>query len=205
MQVKTLSSGDGYAKFGKGENAYIKPIEITPGVNDYADEDDETDQQLNFVFQAKSAEEGDIGRIPGYINSKITIQEDDNFSSNLGKLLQAAGKLEAVLKDVGLDEETIEAIKAGDDRCFAADEQDNQELFAAVVNRLDNVDDLVLKAGTKFAGDDEDYSKVKDIIERVDKDVPPPQDSDESAAEAEDADAEGADADADAGEQPVSA
>jgi hypothetical protein len=195
MGVKTIESGDGYAKFGKGENAYIKPIEIEPGVNDYAGDDDDTDRQIDFVFQAESAEEGEAGRIPGYLSSKITIQEDDNFSSNLGKLLQAAGKLESVLGDLGIDDETIQAIKDGDKRYVAETPEENQDLYAAVVTRLNEVDDLVVKAGTKFAGDDDDYSKVKDIIERVDKDVRiPDDDKDESEAEAE----ETADADDDA-------
>lgn len=193
MGVKTIESGDGYAKFGKGENAYLKPIKITPGINEYADEDDDTDQQLDFVFQAKSAEEGDTGRIPGYFSAKITIQEDDNFSSNLGKLLEAAGQLEAVLGDLGIDEDTIEAIKAGDKRYVAETEAENQDLYAAVVSRLDEVDDLVVKAGTKFAGDDDDYSKVKEVIERVEKDVPLPESDDGADADADTADAENAD------------
>lgn len=184
MQTRTIPSGDGYAKLGKGENAYVKIIDITPDVNDYAGEDDDTDRQLKFIFQAKSAEEGTVGRIPAYFNSKITIRDDDEWSSNLGKLLKYAGVLEDVMRDVGLSEEKIEEIMDGEDLAYASDGDQNAELHEAVVTRLSEVDDLVLKAGTSFAGDDDDYSKVSDILERAEGvDVPMPDEDDDARAE----------------------
>lgn len=189
MGVKTIDSdGGGYALFDKGENVYIKPTKIEPGWNDR-----ENEPQLVFRFRAISTEDsdGEPGTIPGYLSSKITIQSDEDFNSFLGNLLVAAGVAEAVLDDIGVDEDDIEGILDPDDdrRYEAEDEKENQALYAAVVSRLSELDNLVLKAGTKQAGKDNDYSKINGIYKRVEKD-PFPDEDDDGSGDAESGDDE---------------
>lgn len=188
MGVKTIDSNGGFAKFGKGDNVYLKPAQIDTGYNDYQDE-----PQLECTFLAVPTDGGEQGQIPGYLSSKITIQEDDNFSSNLGKLLIAADKLEAVLADLGLDDETIEAIKNGEMRYEAETESENTDLYSAVVTHLSQLNGFVVKGGTKY-NKGEDFSKVNDIYGRVDEDpFAETGDAAESDSDAESADAESSD------------
>ena len=161
------SNNSAYAKFGKGDNAYIKPLKINKGWNDHQNQ-----PQLVFKFQAVSTEGGESGVIPGYISSKITVQEDENFSSHLAKLLNAVDKTEAVLRELGIEDELVERIMdpSDDTRYEAETEEENQELYEAVLKHLADYGEFVLKAGTKLAGKDNGYSKVNDIHDLVEKD-----------------------------------
>lgn len=189
MGVKNLDSDGGFAKFGKGDNVYFKLTKIDTGWNERDDA-----PQLPAGLTAVPVEGGEPGTIPAYFSSKITIQEDDDYSSNLGKLLSAVDKVEPVLADLGISDDVIEEIMDGKKRYEAENEQENAALFEAVVDHLSEVD-AVWKGGTKFGGDN-DYSKLVDVIDTVDKN--PFSDDPADSTTSEESDTEAADAEDDA-------
>ena len=151
------NDGEGFAKFRQGDNAYIKLKQIKPEKDSYEGQDY---QQLAMRFSAQK--EGDSqqqGTLPGWFNSKITIKESEEHTSALGNLLDKAEVLDEVLEDLGADEETIEAIKNGEERFTAENSEENQELGKAVASALKGV---VLRAGTKH-NSSSDYSIVKSV------------------------------------------
>lgn len=189
MGVKTFESNGGYAKFGKEDNVYFKLKNIKPGWNDREDE-----PQLEGTAQAVPVEGGEPGTIPFYFSSKITLLEDDNYSSNTGKLLREVGKARAVLSDLDVSEEHIKEIldESENTRYEAETKQENSALFEAIVEHLKDLD-AVWKGGTMYGGDGE-YSKLTKVVEAVEKnpfaDDPAEQTASDDDAESEAADAE---------------
>ena len=100
--------------------------------------------------------------------------------------------LKDVLRELGADDDLVDAIEAGDKRYEAQDEEENQELMQAVAKHIGG---KVLRAGSKWNGDEE-YSKVTEFYELSDKDPfsGDPTDSTDAAAD----ESEAADADDDA-------
>lgn len=100
-----------------------------------------------------------------------------------------------MLSDLGVPDEVITDIKAGEKRFEAETEEENVDLWEAVLEHLKDVENFVVKGGTILAGDNDDYSKANEIYERVEKDPfaddPAEQTaSDETDAEAADAEDE---------------
>lgn len=185
MGFEEVSSNSGYTDFGKGANLIIKPQKLEHDRGEYKGEEY---FQLHFVFDAVPENGGEQGRAPAWLSSKITIKESDEHTSGLGKFLQAAEKLEPVLRDLGASDELIQEIKDGDERYIAKSEDENRELMEALAK---NIDGVVLRAGSKLNSNGE-YSVVKEFYEIVDNDPFANADDD---AESESADEEAADDD----------
>ncbi|SDX28402.1 hypothetical protein SAMN05443574_12439 [Haloarcula vallismortis] len=162
-----MSDGEGgFHLFDKGKNAYIKIHGLEPDTGQYQGNEY---QQFQMVFDAVSETDSeDVGRIPFYPSSKITIQDTAEHTSDLGKLLRAAGILEDVLSELLESEEDVEAVVEGDARYVAENHEENVELGQAIAQHLK---DKVLVAGTKLNNEnDPDYSLVKDPHRLADSD-----------------------------------
>lgn len=188
MGFEEVSSNSGYTDFGKGANLIIKPQKLEHDRGEYKGEEY---FQLHFVFDAVPENGGEQGRAPAWLSSKITIKESDEHTSGLGKFLQAAEKLEPVLRDLGASDELVQEIKDGDERYIAKDEDENRELMEAIAK---NIDGVVLRAGSKLNGNEE-YSVVKEFYEIVDNDPFANADEDGAESESESADDEDSDDD----------
>lgn len=162
MGFQEVSNGEGYIKFGKGENVLARVANIDHGRDEYQGNEY---FQLEFVFDAVGETSDDEGRIPAWIASKITIQESEEHTSRLGKLLQAAGILEDVLHELGADEERVQAIEDGEERFEAETQDENLALMEAVAK---HIDDRVIRAGTGHNSKGE-YSVAKDFYEEADE------------------------------------
>jgi len=159
MGFETLddNDGEGFAKFREGDNAIIELKQIKPEKDSYEGEEY---RQLAMRFDAVlETDEDEVGVIPGWFNSKVTIKESDEHTSFLGNLLEKAEVVDQVLGELGADEETIEAIKAGEQRFTAEDSDENEALGKAVASALKGVR---LRAGTKHNSGG-DYSIVKSV------------------------------------------
>jgi len=179
MGFETLddNDGEGFAKFREGDNAIIQIKQIKPEKDSYEGEEY---RQLAMRFDAvleTNQEEG--GVIPGWFNSKITIKESDEHTSFLGNLLDKAEVVDQVLGELGADDETIEAIKSGNQRFTAENSDENEALGKAVAKALKG---KKLRAGTK-QNSGGDYS----IVDAVHG---PADDSDEQSEQEESEDKE---------------
>jgi hypothetical protein len=175
MGFEDVNSGDGYTQFEKGTNVLIKPAELDHGQDSYQGEEY---YQLEFVFDAVPENGGEQGRVPAWLTSKITIGDSEEHTSNLGKLLRTTGILDDVLKDLGADDDLVAAIKAGDKRFEATNDEENEHLMQAVAKAIGGI---VLRAGTKW-NSGEEYSVAKDFYGVSDED-PFADDADEADAE----------------------
>jgi hypothetical protein len=159
MGFETLddNDGEGFAKFREGDNAIIQLKQIKPEKDSYEGEEY---RQLAMRFDAVlETDDEEVGVIPGWFNSKVTIKESDEHTSFLGNLLEKAEVVDQVLGELGADDETIEAIKAGEQRFTAEDSDENEALGKAVAKALKGVS---LRAGTKH-NSGSDYSIVKSV------------------------------------------
>lgn len=188
MGFEDVNSGEGFTKFGKGANLLIKPDSIDHSRGQY--QGDEY-RQLDLVFQAVPENGGDLGRVPAWPTSKITIGESDEHTSKLAQLLTTAGVLEDVLRELGADDDLVAAIEAGDKRYEAKDEDENRELMQAVAKHIGG---KVLRAGSKWNGE-ADYSKVTEFYELSETD--PFSDDPADSTTSEESDTEAADAEDD--------
>lgn len=160
MGFETVSSGEGYTKFGKGANLLIQAYNIDDGKDSYQGEEY---FQLVFGFNAIPENGGETGRVPAWITSKITIGDSDEHTSKLAQLLQAAGILEDVLRELGADDDLVAAVLAGEERFEAKTREENLSLKEAIAKHLGKT---TLRAGSKF-NSKEEYSVVKDFYEAV--------------------------------------
>lgn len=159
MGIETLddNDGEGFAKFRQGDNAIIKLKQIKPEKDSYEGQEY---RQLAMRFDAvNETDESEKGILPGWFNSKITIQESEEHTSALGNLLEKAGVLDEVLESLGFEEETAKNIKEGSKRFTAENSDENEALGKAVAKALKGVR---LRAGTKH-NSGSDYSIVKSV------------------------------------------
>jgi hypothetical protein len=175
MKVESINN-EGYALYDKGENVYLKIDTVQPDENEW---DGEVQKQLKMVFASRSQHGDTEGRIQYYPNSLITIAETAEHTSHLGQLLKEAGVVEGVLKELGLNEETVESVLKGQTRIEAETDDDNTELAKVVYSFLEA---KVFRASTKpNSEDDPAYSLVKEVFEAVDSaDVDSAQEESES-------------------------
>ena len=167
MGFDDVSDGEGYVKFNKGTNILGRIQNIDQGTDSY--QGDEY-YQLELAFNAVPEQGGEEGRIPAWITSKITVRDSEEHTSNLAKLLQAAGVLRPVVQDLvaelDADESLIDLVVSGDKRFEAESESENIALMKAVATHIDG---KVLRMGTKW-NSSEDYSVVKDFYGLSDSD-----------------------------------
>jgi len=177
MGFQEISDGEGYTTFGKGENVLARVANIDHDLDEYQGSEY---YQLELVFDAVSETSDEQGRIPAWLSSKITIQDSEEHTSSLGKLLTAAGILDDVLKELGADADLIEKVRDGDERFEAENEDENVALMQAVAK---HIGDAVIRTGTGHNSSGE-YSVAKDFYESVDEDpFKESDDADEAADE----------------------
>lgn len=167
MGLKSIDSDGGYAKFGKGDNAFIRVKEINPETEPESYQGDEY-FQIEFKFDAvNEADTTQRGEIPAWITSKLTVTDSEEHTSNMAKLLQSAGVLEDVLLELLGEEELVDMVINGEERWEADNAEENQKLGKAIVPHLK---DKVVKTGTKHNAKG-DYSIAKDFYGPGDEDV----------------------------------
>lgn len=159
-----FGNSDTYLKLNQGDNALVKISQLDPEPTEYQGEEG---FQLAMEFDAvKESDRSERGTIPGWVRSKITISDSDEHTSDLGKMLQAAGVLRDVLEDLGADHDTVSAVLDGDRRFVAENDEENAEVAKAVANNLSGV---VLRVGTT-QNQSGDYSKVDKVYSTSDED-----------------------------------
>jgi len=167
MGFDDISEGEGYAKFDQGANVLGRISNIDYDEDSYQGNDY---KQLEMEFNAVHETEREKGTVPAWISSKITLRDSDEHTSNLAKLLDAAGVLRSavqqLVEDLGADDEYVDKVVSGEKRFEAKTEEENIALAKAVANHIDGV---VLKMGTEW-NKGEDYSVVKNFYESVDVD-----------------------------------
>lgn len=158
----------GYALFEDGDNVIAKPSKISCDVSTY--KGDFQGYEIMIDFDAvEEVDEEDRGRIPYWPNSKITIQDNEELTSNLAKLLKIAGVTEDVLRDLGADDELVESVKSGGTNFSADSVDENQELAKALVKHLGG---KVFRISTKQRSDSDGeptYSMVDRVVSISDK------------------------------------
>jgi len=184
MKVESINN-EGYALYDKGENVYLKIDTVQPDENEW---DGEVQKQLKMVFASRSQHGDTEGLIQYYPNSLITIAETAEHTSHLGQLLKEAGVVEGVLKELGLNEETVESVLNGQTRIEAETDDDNTELAKVVYSFLGA---KVFRASTKpNSEDDPAYSLVKEVFESADSDKFGSEDGDADSDDSGDDDSE---------------
>lgn len=163
MGFESVNSGDGYTKFDKGANLYVQADDIDDDKDSY-----QGDEYFQLVFQFNAVPEngGEPGRVPAWITSKITIGDSAEHTSKLAQLLDAAGIIEDVLRELGADDTLVEDVLAGEERYEAKTRDENMTLKAAVAKHLGKT---TLRVGSKYNASEE-YSVVKDFYETVETD-----------------------------------
>lgn len=167
MGIDTLSDGEGYTAFDSGDNAIVKISTITCDLGSY---DGDESYQLKFVFDAEEEVDGEEGRIPAWMNSKITIRESDNVTSSLAKFLLEADAVQEVLDSLAEDgvfdgvedmepEEVVQGILDKELKFEAETDDENIALGKAVGKALQG---KVFRASTDLNSSGE-YSKVEKI------------------------------------------
>ena len=177
--IENDNSG-GYILYDNGDNAIVKPKEIDskkPSKNGQF----ESGYQLHIEFDSvKERDHSEAGVLPAWLNSKITIAETDDHTSDLAKLLRSAGVLEETVSElVGGNEASVEKVVSGSSRYEVESDEENLELMKAVSKSISG---KVFRVGTKQNKNGE-YSKVDDVYGVADSD---PFDSDASDSSEED-------------------
>lgn len=168
----------GYARFQKGDNAYIKISQLEPDRDQYQGEEY---FQLAMEFDAvNESDPEEQGTVPGWFSSKVTVRDSEEHTSNLAKMLQAAGVLRDVLSDVLEDSDAVAKVLNGEARWEAETESENEAVGKAVASALQG---KVLRAGTKHNSTGE-YSIVKSVYGEVGEDPFAGEDVEEDGREA---------------------
>jgi len=154
----------GYSLFNDGDNAIAKLSKIEVDVSTYQGEFQGYELELRFDA-LEEVDEDDSGTIPYWPNSKITIADTEQHTSNLAKLLQVAGVTRDVLEELGASDEVVSAVLSGDQNFEADTVEENQELAQALLKYLP---ETVFRVSTKQRqdGDGEPtYSQVDRVLE----------------------------------------
>lgn len=163
------SDGEGgYALFEDGDNVIGKPSKISCDVSTYQGEFQGYEIEIGFEA-VEEVDEEDRGRIPYWPNSKITIQDNEELTSNLAKLLEIAGVTEDVLSELGYGDEVVEAVVNGEKNFSADSVEENQDLAEALVKHLGG---KVFRISTKQRSNSDGeptYSMVNRIVSISDK------------------------------------
>ena len=178
----------GYVLYDNGENAIAKPKEIDsklPSTNGQF----ESGYQLHIEFDSvNERDDSESGVLPAWLNSKITIAETDDHTSDLAKLLRSAGVLEDTVSElVAGNEAAIEKVVSGKARYEVESEEENLELMKAVSK---SISDRVFRVGTKQNKNGE-YSKVDDVYGAADRDPFSSEEFEESEEESDESAEEG--------------
>jgi hypothetical protein len=153
----------GYSLFNDGDNAVAKSSKIEVDVSTY--QGDFQGYELELRFDAvEEVNEETRGVIPYWPNSKITIADTEQHTSNLAKLLQVAGITEDVLKDLGASDEMVSAVMSGEQSFRAESSEENEALAKALLKHLPG---KVFRVSTKQRQDSDGeatYSQVDRVL-----------------------------------------
>lgn len=153
----------GYSLFEDGDNAVAKLSKIECDISTYQGEFQGYELELRFDAVEEVDEETE-GVLPYWPNSKITVADTEQHTSNLAKLLQVAGVTEDVLRELGADDDTVRAILGGDANFDAESVDENQELAQALLKHLAG---KVFRVSTKQRTDSDGeptYSQVDRVL-----------------------------------------
>lgn len=153
----------GYSLFDDGDNVLAKLSKIECDVSTYQGEFQGYELELRFDALEEVDEERD-GMIPYWPNSKITVADTEQHTSNLAKLLEVAGVTRDVLEELGADSDTVDAVLRGDTNFEAESVDENQALAQAV---LKHVAGKVFRVSSKQRVDSDGeatYSQVDRVL-----------------------------------------
>lgn len=153
----------GYSLFEDGDNAIAKLSRVECDVSTYQGEFQGYELELRFDA-VEEVQEEDEGVLPLWPNSKITVADSEQLTSNLAQVLKKAGVTRDVLQELGADEGTVDAVLRGDINYEAESTDENEELAKAVMKHLGGV---VLRVSTKQRTDadgEPSYSQVDRVL-----------------------------------------